>query len=336
MIKVSFIVPVYDVEKYLKECVDSILAQNFDSFEIILVDDGSPDSCPKICDEYAKNDNRIKAIHKKNAGVSSARNDGIKMAQGEYICFIDSDDYIAEDYAENLYNAAEKFNADIVQGGFTNCSENREVLNEEKPAIPLFKQLDHEQVCRLFDEMIAKSFTFFCWRNLFRRKFVKDKIKFDENIKIGEDTLFNVQALLLATNVVAVDSVSYFYRFRADSAMNKKYKKDYGINLNYQWSQKIELYQKYCENPSQLFYEDLAKYCITSLLPSMLSNEYKSNRKSYQTAKAVFSLDMCKRSFKDFDINKIRSKSLDWLVFWLIKHRLWFFAHLICRFVLYV
>ena len=111
--KISIIVPIYNVEKYLRKCIDSILNQSYDNLQIILVDDGSPDNCPKICDEYLNKDNRIQVIHKSNGGLSSARNAGIKVANGKYIAFIDSDDYIELNMIEKLVNAIEKSNADL-------------------------------------------------------------------------------------------------------------------------------------------------------------------------------------------------------------------------------
>ena len=110
----SVIVPVYNVEKYLKECVDSILGQSFSDFELILVDDGSPDNCPAICDEYAKKDEHVKVIHKPNGGVSSARNAGIQMARGEYILFCDSDDFYLDTAFEKIHYNLIQFNADIL------------------------------------------------------------------------------------------------------------------------------------------------------------------------------------------------------------------------------
>ena len=102
MCEISIIVPVYKVEKYLKKCVDSILAQTFSDFELILVDDGSPDNSGRICDDYAKKDARVRVVHKQNGGLSSARNAGIEVAKGKYLGFVDSDDYIAEDMYELL------------------------------------------------------------------------------------------------------------------------------------------------------------------------------------------------------------------------------------------
>src|SRR4051794_4889210 len=113
MPKISIVVPVYKVEKYIKRCVDSILAQTYQDFELILVDDGSPDNCGKICDSLAKQDKRIKVIHKENGGLSTARNAGIDVAVGEYIGFVDSDDWVTKDMFEYLLNLIEDNECDI-------------------------------------------------------------------------------------------------------------------------------------------------------------------------------------------------------------------------------
>ena len=114
MPKISVIIPVYNVEKYLHRCVDSILNQSLQDFEIILVNDGSTDSSPEICDQYAQQDNRIRVIHKKNARVAAARNDGIKAAKGEFISLIDSDDWIEPTMFEEMYSTANQFGCDFV------------------------------------------------------------------------------------------------------------------------------------------------------------------------------------------------------------------------------
>ena len=108
---ISVVLPVYNVERYIIKCMNSVLSQTYKNIEIILVDDGSQDRCPEICERYAKKDKRVKVIHKENGGLSDARNAGIKVANGEYITFIDSDDYVDNDYVEFLYNTIEKTNA---------------------------------------------------------------------------------------------------------------------------------------------------------------------------------------------------------------------------------
>lgn len=122
--KVSVIVPVYNVEDYLEKCVDSIINQPFSDMEIILVDDGSPDNCGKICDNFAEKDSRVKVIHKENGGISDARNVGVEAANGEYICFIDSDDFMEPNLLDKLYGLAQKYHADIAVGGIYNCYIN--------------------------------------------------------------------------------------------------------------------------------------------------------------------------------------------------------------------
>ena len=122
---ISIIVPVYKVEKYLKRCVDSILTQTYQNMEVILVDDGSPDNCGAICDRYKETDNRVVVIHKKNGGLSDARNAAIPLAKGEYISFIDSDDWVSSYYVEHLYEAVAKCDADIGISWFENVFEEK-------------------------------------------------------------------------------------------------------------------------------------------------------------------------------------------------------------------
>ena len=124
---ISIIVPVYKVEKYINKCVDSILQQTYKDFELILVDDGSPDRCPEICDSYAKMDIRVRVIHKENGGLSDVRNTGIREAKGEFVTYVDSDDYIAVDYLETLMELVSKYNADIAVTGIQVLNENTDI-----------------------------------------------------------------------------------------------------------------------------------------------------------------------------------------------------------------
>ena len=134
MIKLSIIVPIYGVEPYLRKCVDSLLAQNLPSsvYEIILVDDGSPDACPQICDEYAAEHDNIRVLHRKNGGLSAARNSGIEVAQGEYICFVDSDDYWEENVLGSLMAQVERDDLDVLRFNYQNVNEQYEVYQPYK------------------------------------------------------------------------------------------------------------------------------------------------------------------------------------------------------------
>lgn len=129
---ISVIVPVYKVEKYLDKCVQSILAQTYKDFELILVDDGSPDNCPQLCDEYSKKDKRVRVIHKENGGLSDARNAGTAIAEGDYVTYIDSDDYISEDYLETLWTLINKYKADIAVTGMCTFFEGDKVKLQRK------------------------------------------------------------------------------------------------------------------------------------------------------------------------------------------------------------
>ncbi|EGO6689884.1 glycosyltransferase, partial [Enterococcus faecalis] len=139
MPKISIIVPVYNVEKYLEKCVRSILAQTFTDFELILVDDGSPDSSGAMCDQFAEQDQRVKVIHKENGGLSDARNAGIEIATGEYLGFVDSDDYIADDMYELLYTNIVKEDADLSICGIYDVYEGKEPVEKQQQYIVLDK-----------------------------------------------------------------------------------------------------------------------------------------------------------------------------------------------------
>lgn len=133
---ISIVVPIYNVEKYLDRCIKSIVNQTYRNLEIILVDDGSPDNCPELCDNWAKKDARIKVVHKQNAGLGMARNTGIDNASGEYIFFFDSDDYVALDVVEKCYASAKKYNSDVVMYGLNSVDTQGKIVGAEIPSTP--------------------------------------------------------------------------------------------------------------------------------------------------------------------------------------------------------
>ncbi len=222
---ISVIVPVYKVEEYLAACVDSILAQTYENLEIILVDDGSPDNCGKICDSYAEKDSRIKVIHKENGGVSSARNAGLEVASGEYVGFVDSDDTLdAHIYAE-LYKNLTETNSDI-----SICSFRKTFLPEESnKAVWANKYLPNEDSFltlsaedALCDMMLAKHFAGYLWNKLFKASVVQN-LRFATSVYICEDLLFSAEAILNSNKIVFSGKRLYNYLQRQTSALHRAF-----------------------------------------------------------------------------------------------------------------
>ncbi|MBQ6464333.1 MAG: glycosyltransferase family 2 protein [Pseudobutyrivibrio sp.] len=226
---ISVIVPVYNVEKYLSDCINSILKQSFQNFELILVNDGSTDKSAEICDYYAKTDSRIKVFHQKNQGVAAARTFGITKSKFQYICFIDSDDSIANDYLEVLYSAAKKNNADYVccNAKNENAIDNSFLISEEK---------NIENFDEVIDAFIAKQqYPFVIWGKLFSKKIIKD-VEFAP-IKYGEDTLFVMTALSKAEKGYLLPYQGYNYRDNPFGAMSTAKKLQYAMDVLYSISE---------------------------------------------------------------------------------------------------
>ena len=211
---ISIIVPVYKVETYLPTCIDSIINQTYKNIEIILADDGSPDNCPDICDEYAKRDSRIKVIHKENGGLSDARNAGLEIAAGDYIGFVDSDDYIASDMYETLLNEAENNEAEIVMCRAYNVYDDDTThYPTEKKEIQMFS--GNDILSALYDKQLDN----FAWNKFYKRSLF-DKIRYPKG-KIYEDLFTTYKLLDMCNKVVLDNSRLYYYRIRKDSIMGK-------------------------------------------------------------------------------------------------------------------
>ena len=182
--KISVIIPVYDVEEYLHRCVDSVINQTYKDLEIILVDDESPDKCPEICDKYAKQDGRIKVIHKKNGGQSSARNIALdSQLEGDYVGFVDSDDWLDLDFYEHCMQLIEEYDADVVQMGyiaFGNKSKARNKIEFEKIEI-----YEGKEILQYYMEDSTATGSYGVWRNLFKKECIGN-LRFREG-KINED-----------------------------------------------------------------------------------------------------------------------------------------------------
>ena len=235
--KVSVIVPVYKVEEYLNRCVESIASQTYKNLEIILVDDGSPDKCPQKCDEWAKKDSRILVIHKQNGGLASARNAGLKIASGQFISFIDSDDYIEPDLYQNLIPVFSNENADIVEFGYKEVFDDGSVEPHPMHSGPINKEVAVKHLL-LWDGRVRS----FAWNKIFRFDSIRD-LWFDESLKYGEDTPFSFLAIDKCATYIQVEGCYYNYLRRTNSLTGNSFNKNKMLTLK-----ASQIILDYCRN----------------------------------------------------------------------------------------
>lgn len=234
---ISVIIPVYKVEDYLERCVSSVLNQTMGGIEIILVDDGSPDGCPVICDRYAEQYENIRVFHKENGGLSSARNVGIKKAEGKYIFFLDSDDWLDENGLERLYTVAEETDVDFVRfrsirSGWPNKPEHTPTV-VEKPRELSGGYYSKERMNReIYPRMLAtKQLTLGpvvgAWGSLYRTSLLKDNgILFNEKIRYSEDIPFSTKVLLHTESFYFVDEAGTYHYWYNKNSISKSAKLD--------------------------------------------------------------------------------------------------------------
>lgn len=211
---VSYVIPVYNTEKYIEKCVESILEQNYKNIEIILVDDGSSDNSPMLLDNLKLKDNRIVVIHQKNGGVSKARNEGVKKSKGDYLCFIDSDDYIERDYTNYFLDLIMSNDYDMaVNYNCFNYKNLNQVKKEKTDIISSEKVMEY-----IYTDKINVA----VWNKIYKRDFIiKNNISFDENIWYGEGMLYNIECLQYTDKVAVGNKKVYHQIYNVESAMRK-------------------------------------------------------------------------------------------------------------------
>ena len=219
--KISVIIPVYNADKFLDKCITSVLEQTFNKFELILVNDGSTDRSGEICDFYSKKDNRIKVVHKNNTGVSDTRNIGISLAVGQYICFIDSDDYIKSTMFEELYNYTENGNIDIIVSGiYFERMDNGSWENK----IEYCKAYNVEQIKKIILNLFKSYLLYNPVGKLYKKEIIDNyNIKFDCDMSFGEDPVFNCEFMKYISSIKNIDKCYYNYVKHGEVSLSVRY-----------------------------------------------------------------------------------------------------------------
>lgn len=279
---ISVIVPVYKVEPYLQRCVDSILAQSYTDFEIILVDDGSPDNCGAICDEYSKKDNRVKVLHQQNQGVASARNNGVKISCGEWICFVDSDDLIHQDMLKILLDVAEKTGALL---SACNKSGGEHVENCFFETVsPLFNTIEiNEETIRVLYNTEWSTVYWSAWAKIIHREII-ERFQFTPG-RFYEDNAVAFRWLIEAGKICHTEAQLYFYFSNPSSIVRSGFD---SRRLDYLWAlqEQIRIYRYYHYS---IMEEELAgRYLVASeWMYGLLKSENRNIEKEKEILKEM-------------------------------------------------
>lgn len=298
--KISIIVPVYKVEQYLRRCLDSIASQTFTDWECILIDDGSPDKSGAICDEYAEKDSRFRVIHQKNAGVSAARNAGLDVARGEWIGFVDSDDWVEKDCYETALYLADENNADLVQWNMQAFSDKE---NLEKGRCRKSQKFSFKTSCTYFEPSMCTK--------LVKKSFVHN-IRFPEGIALSEDRLFALQVYLACENCFYTDKVLYHYYMRTSSASHTMTKE-----MILQEAEVIRQMEAVCHKN-------------TLFLGDFIYEQKKSCKNHVIHRLNEFDGQLYRNVFPEINIKLLRERKRTSVIYFLLA----FHADLLCRFIL--
>lgn len=294
---ISIIVPVYNTDKYLERCVNSLLAQTYKNIEIILVDDGSKDNPPKICDEYLKLDSRVRVIHKENSGVSAARNLGILKSKGKYIMFCDSDDYVSPFWCESMLMLIERANIDLGICRYARVLERQnELIFENKDSNKDIKYLKKNRFFELYlSELINMP-----WNKIYKAEIIKaHNLKMNEDIEYNEDLLFVMEYIkCMKGNFALSNQVLNYYSQGIQGSLTNKY-------IDNLWEIKKEVFKNMESTLSicgismhEIKEEYYTKWLWAILCCNTQSADDLSFKKKYLINRAILKSDECKIAFK--------------------------------------
>lgn len=293
---VSVIIPVYNVEKYLERCVQSVSRQTLQELEIILVDDGSPDRCPELCDKYATMDMRVKVIHKPNGGLASARNAGLRVAIGEFVFFLDSDDWLELDGLELLYKTALEYDVDFVRyrairSYWPGLEEHAPGRVEEIREMP-GGYYDYNKIKEsIYPKLIATSQLTMgpivaAWSSLYRIDFLKkNNLYFDERVKFSEDMIFSAKVVLNANSFYYIDNACVYHYFYNPTSISKSFREGRWESCKHL----IELFEKdFLNNPRYDFSKQIIYLRWFCVMLGLNERKYiKDSKKRKEYCKSV-------------------------------------------------
>ena len=329
--KVSIIVPVYKVETVLERCIESLINQTLKEIEIILVDDKSPDKSPEICDEYAKKDSRIKVIHKEhNEGAGYARNSGLKIATGEYIGFVDSDDYISNNYYEKLYNRAKKYSAEIAYANVKVRDKKGKMLNTANNNIP-FKEdwINTDRVLlTILNPNIKKRLSPSVWRAIYKSEIIKDNnILFtSERECFSEDTIFNVYFLNASKKATFIKDTYYYYCINENSLTKTREYKENGFEKCKRLFNELKKC-KFKINDKERINRGIEECFFMNIKACIKSEKYNEKEKSIKNIKKICEDDLVqsilkknrKIPFKQKIFENLMKYKRARILYWIIK-----------------
>lgn len=317
--KISVIVPIYNVERFIDRCISSLLRQTYTDLEIILIDDGSPDNCGVICDNYASIDSRIKVVHKKNAGLGMACNSGLDVATGDYVAFCDSDDWVELDFYKNLLDYAIEYNADMVISGLKRVTPNGEFLSN-LPHVQKTEVFKNNGIFVLAKDMVASSPTIRLDRRiqvsaktiLYRRSLLQNnKLRFvSERVLPSEDLIFNLSCLNHAKTIVCVPLYQYNYMVNPSSITSRVKKGHFSRMKNT---------THYIKNLLISFVDNRESIDITNRTDRFLIGEARSQisqicrsglslKDKYQDVKDIYNDSVLKDIYSRYPISKMPFK----------------------------
>ena len=305
-IPITIIVPIYKVEIFLKDCLDSIMNQTYKNFQCILVDDCSPDNCGKICDEYAKIDNRFLVVHKeKNEGLSEARNTGLNLIKDtDYVCFIDSDDFVHPQYLEILYSSIIQTNCDIVECNFYPTKENDQINSFIYENYKSISNITLKTGLQRIQDFFDNQSYYMTMNKIYSYDVIKN-YKFTKDIWF-EDVLFNNEVYLYLNKIGIITYPLYYYRKRKNSITDKRYKEEKGLDILDVWYYTYNLYKN--KNINSALLNSIASFlwnCFFFECKDAVKNNYMTNERSQKIFIYLQELEKDKRFPKNNFFTKL-------------------------------